>query len=512
MNHGLLLPILLPMFAGSLLAMVPVHWLGYRRGIGVAATLLQLPLAAWLLAQASGGAIQVYALGNWPAPYGIALQLDRLAALMLVLSALLATAAVLYAARGDDRLGRNFHAMFQFQLMGLTGAFLAGDLFNLFVFFEILLIASYALMVHGGGRERVGAGLHYVLINLAGSSFFLVAIGILYGVTGTLNLADLGVRLARLDAGTLPLARAAGVLLMLVFGLKAAVFPLYFWLPRAYASTSGAVAALFAIMSKVGIYAILRFTALVFGAEAGLLAGFLRHGLWWLALATMVLGALGALASTRLSQLAAYLVMTSVGLLAAGVCLAGAAAWSATLYYLLSTTLCTAALFLLADCLEPGQGSAAAPAAVPAHGGHGGHGEHEPPPARHGSLPAVLFLLAAVAAVGLPPLSGFFGKFLLMRAVPLAQAAVLWPVLLLSSLLLIVAVSRTGTRLLWRLPREGGGHAEPDGARLACCAILVGAGVALVLFARPLTAYLDATAAQLLDRNGYVQAVLGREG
>lgn len=498
-----LLPVLLPMFAGGALVAMPARWRRTQRVLNTAAALLLLPVAACLVQAAATGVIAVYRIGNWPAPFGIVLQLDRLGALMLLLTAVLGAAAVVAAGRGDARLGRHFHALFQFQLMGLNGAFLAGDLFNLFVFFEILLIASYALLLHGGGRARIGAGLHYVMLNLAGSAFFLIALGVLYGLSGTLNMAHMGIRLAGLPAADVPLATAAGAMLMLVFALKAALFPLTFWLPKAYASATGSAAALFAIMTKVGIYAILRCAALVFGAPDGMLAAFLHDWVWWLALATMAFGALGALAAPNLRMLTGYLVLASVGLLAASVSMQTAQSWAGALYYLLSTTLCTAALFLLADALEPAPASASA----------------RQPVVRGSRLAGALFLVAALAAIGLPPLSGFVGKVMVMRSAPLPAAAVLWPGILLSSLALLIAVSRTGTRLLWQLPQEHdpGRHGAcqrvaPDGWKLGCCAFLLACSVALVVFAQPLSQYLADTVAQLFDSAAYVRAVLPAGG
>ncbi len=236
------------------------------------------------------------------APYGIVLVVDRLAAWMLLTTSLLAVFALLYAVRGIDTEGRHFHVLFQLQLFGLNGAFLTGDLFNLFVFFEILLLASYGLLLHGGGRNRVKAGLHYVVINLVGSTLFLFAVGTLYGVTGTLNMADLAVKLAQTPPENLALVQSAGLLLFAVFALKAALLPLYLWLPAAYAHTSAPVAALFAIMTKVGAYSILRVYSLMFGDAAGPVANLLDAWLAPLALVTLVLGMLGVLASTSLGS------------------------------------------------------------------------------------------------------------------------------------------------------------------------------------------------------------------
>ncbi|NUO87721.1 MAG: monovalent cation/H+ antiporter subunit D [Cupriavidus sp.] len=511
MNHAVLLPILIPMFAGALLTAMPAQRLHAQRLASAVATLLLVPVAVLLLRHAAGGEIVVYAMGNWSAPFGIVLQLDRTGAMMLALTAVLAVAALAAAGEGTARQGRHFHALFQFQLMGLNGAFLAGDLFNLFVFFEILLIASYALLVHGAGRARIGAGLHYVILNLVASSFFLVAIGVLYGLSGTLNMAHLGLRLAGLPAHDLPLAVAAGAMLMLVFALKAALFPLYFWLPRAYASAAGPVAALFAIMTKVGIYAMLRCDALIFGGAHGLLGPFLHDWVFALALATLAVGALGALAATALRATTSYLVVASVGLLVACVSMQSQAGWAAALYYLLSTTLCTAALFLLADALEPE------------------FARTDGAPVIASRLAGLLYLVGVVAAVGLPPLSGFLGKAMILRATPAPWMPLLWPAVLGSSLLLLIAVSRTGTRLLWRLPHEAQRVAEgaeyldedhpgaarlrvrPDARKLACCMLLLAGNLALTVGARPVSDYVADAAAQLLDRAAYQRAVLPGE-
>ena len=538
MNHALILPILIPLFAAGAIVALPLRAKRLQRAINVIATLALLPVAVALAEHAAQGEIASYALGAWPAPFGIVLQLDRLGALMLVLTALLACCCLLGTTSADARLGRYYRALVQFELMGLNGAFLAGDLFNLFVFFELLLIASYALLLHGGGRRRVRNGLHYLLLNLVGSSFFLIALGVLYGLTGTLNMVDMGERLAHLEPASLPLAQFAGATLMLVFGLKAAVFPLSFWLPQAYRSAIGPVAALFAIMTKVGIYAMLRCDALVFGGSGGVLDAFMHDWAWWLAIATIIYGALGALAVSSLKTTTGFLVLVSVGLLIAAATLQTVLAWSALLYYLISTTLCTGALFLLADTLES-ESTGAAPAALEAREPASLESlddatapaitpEADSEPAAVAPQPAnaqktlarwpsntagALYLAAAVGAAGLPPLSGFLGKAMVLAAMPLSQATVLWPAVLISGLLSIVALSRTGTRLLWAAPASrpsGAAATAPHGSRtkLAACALLLAGVVAATILAGPLKGYLDATAAQLLDREAYVHAVL----
>ena len=233
MNPLVIAPLLLPLITGVVLILLRGSATRVRQALSGAATHALVGVALAMLFQVSDGEVLVYRLGNWPAPFGIVLVADRLAAIMVLITALLAANVALYAARGADRTGRYFQVLFQLQLFGLNGAFLTGDLFNLFVFFEVLLIASYGLLLQGGGRERTRAGLHYVVLNLIGSTLFLFAVGALYGLLGTLNMADLAQRLAESAPADLGLVRAAGLLLFVVFALKAALAPLHLWLPGA---------------------------------------------------------------------------------------------------------------------------------------------------------------------------------------------------------------------------------------------------------------------------------------
>jgi multicomponent K+:H+ antiporter subunit D len=497
-NHGIILPIVLPLLSGLLLLTGKPGVTPRKRLFSLLATFALLPLALWLLLLADDGTYRVYALGNWSAPYGIVLVLDRLAALMLLLTALLALPALWYASRGDDSRGNHLHALFQFQLMGLNGAFLTGDLFNLFVFFEVLLIASYALLLHGGGAARSRAGLHYVLLNLAGSSLFLIAVGVLYGVTGTLNMADLALRVAAAAPAEAGLLQAAALLLLLVFCLKAALLPLYFWLPAAYSAASAPVAALFAIMTKVGIYAIIRVYTLIFGEQAGQLANVASDWLWPLALATLLLGAVGALAADRLRTLVAYLIIISVGTLLAAVSFNSAETLAAALYYLLHTTLLSGGLFLLAGIIGRHRGPATdrfvSAGAMPQQ-----------------TLLGIVFFIGAVAVAGLPPLSGFIGKFALLSSMPPGtQQAWFWSVVLGGGLVTIVALSRAGSRLFWRTEEQSAAGEPVDRWALAPTLLLVVlAPLLLSLFAAPVLEYANGAAAQLVAPDGYIEAVLG---
>lgn len=493
MNHALILPVLVPLFAGSLLLLAAHLDVRLQRGLSLLATALLLPLSLWLLGQADLGGVQVYALGDWQPPFGIVLMLDRLSALLLLITAVLGLFALLYAVRGDDARGRSFHALFQFQLMGINGAFLTGDLFNLFVFFEILLIASYSLLLHGGGVERVRAGLHYVILNLVGSAFFLIAVGVLYGITGTLNMADMALRVAAAGPEQAPLLGAAGLLLLVVFGLKAAFLPLYFWLPRAYASATAPVAALFAIMTKIGLYSILRVYTLIFGDAAGSLAHLAQDWLWPLALLTIACGMLGTLAATSLHGLLAYLVVVSVGTVLAGIALGTPQALAAALFYLVHSTWIAGGLFLLADLIGRQRGVKTTDLV-------------QGPQLQNPHLLGGLFFLGAIAVAGLPPLSGFIGKLLLLRAVdPGLQAGLLWSLLLLGGLATLVALSRAGSTLFWRVGLSQLDSAELDTGRLLACIGLLALSPLLVALAAPVLEYVEATVSQLQDLQAYRQ-------
>jgi len=501
--HLAIAPLLAPFVAGVLLLALPNLPMAVRRAFAVLAVAAQIGIAIALLAAVAGGDIFVYRLGDWPAPWGIVLVADRLAAGMVLTTTLLALFAVIYAGDGTDRRGRHFHVLFQMQLFGLAGAFLTGDLFNLFVFFEILLIASYGLLLHGGGAARTRAGLHYVVLNLLGSTVFLFAAGLLYGALGTLNLADLAAKAALVAPENLGLARAGGLLLLAVFGLKAALLPLHLWLPAAYAGTAAPVAALFAIMTKVGLYAILRVDTLVFGDAAGALAGLFDPWLLPAALATLAIATFGALSAQNLGRLAAYLVIVSAGTLLTAFSL-GTAGIAAGLYYLPHGTFAVAVLFLLAEAIR-WRRPAAADSLAP---------DADMP---HYALWGGLFFVAAVAAAGLPPLSGFIGKFLILRAAP--GHAWVWATLLLSALACLIALARAGSRLFFSArsadpavhPAAEEGLLEPHSAarELAAVGGLLGVVAALTVGAGPVVAFAQAAAAQLADPAAYIAAVLG---
>jgi multicomponent K+:H+ antiporter subunit D len=502
-SHWIVAPVVIPLVAGAVCAIVAARAPRVAAALSLLATLAVLAVAVALAWQAHGGAVQPYLVGNWPAAFGIALALDRLAALMLLLTALVAMVSLLYALGGDDRRGAHFHALFQFQLMGLNGAFLTADLFNLFVFFEVLLSASYGLLLHGRGpgqRERLKATVHYLIFNLAGSALFLVAVSLLYGLTGTLNMASLAIRLAELPSESAALAQAAALLLLVVFAVKAALLPLYFWLPDAYASATAPVAALFAIMTKVGVYAIARTTTLMFGVSFGGSATALVFApvLPALALATLALAAFGVLAARRLRALIAYLVVASAGTLLLALGLATRESVAAGLFYLVNSTLVAAAWFLVADRVAAARSSGDAllqPAALA--------------PRAWAPL-GVAFFVAAVAVAGMPPLAGFFGKALLLQAAGTTLWAA-WTVTIVlgSSLAIVVALARAGSSLFWK-PGAAAPAAVASHHPLHTGAIVLGLAlvVAAAVGARPVAAFTERAAEQLFEPQGYIDAVL----
>ncbi|TSE19835.1 Na(+)/H(+) antiporter subunit D [Tepidimonas alkaliphilus] len=475
--------------------------LARRRALSLASATLGLLLALALVARASSGELTVYELGEWPAPFGIVMVVDRLAALMVLLTQAVALPVLGYACGGWDTRGRHFHAIFHFQLMGLNGAFLTGDLFNLFVFFEVLLIASYVLLLHGQGRERLRMGVHYVVLNLTASALFLIGLAIIYSVTGTLNMADVALKVAQLQGAELRLAQAAALILLVVFGLKAALVPLYFWLPGAYAAASAPVAALFAVMTKVGVYAIVRVHWVIFGLDAG--AATLTAQPWLLpaALMTSVLGVLGALAAHTLARLVAYLTVASVGTIAAGVALFTPETLSAALYYTLHSTVVIAGLFLFVE-LAAAQRGAVGDRLQPA------------PAVREPVLLGVMMLFGAASAAGLPPLPGFLGKVMLLQSsAGLPAQPWVWSVMLGVGFLTLIGLARAGIVMFWHVePAQPAPSAGGSARLLAAPWAFMALTVALAVGAAPVKAYTDAAARQLTDKAGYAAAVLARHG
>jgi multicomponent K+:H+ antiporter subunit D len=521
--HLLVAPILLPMFTAAVLLLLDERQAALKAWLSVTSALLGLLASSALALRVARFGIEAYLPSNWPPPFGIVLVADRLSVLMLVLVGVLATAALLFASARWDRAGVHFHSLAQLQVMGLCGAFLTGDLFNLFVFFEILLAASFGLLLHGSGGPRVRAGLRYVAVNLAASSLFLIGAATLYGVTGTLTLADLAERARDVSAADHWLIDVGGAVLGLAFLVKAAAFPLNFWLVPAYSTATAPVAAIFAVLTKVGLYALLRVWTLL-SAEGS--APFAGNG--WLLTAGVVsacLGALGMLGAQRLAVLASFGVVVSSGTLLA---VMGLGQWEATggaLFYLLGSTLAFSALFLLTDVIERWRNQGATRAddapflsasfAEEAELNLDDEGEWVVgrPFAASTALLGLAFITCALVVVGLPPMPGFVGKVAMISAAlnlapsvsPAAWAVVV--VLLGTGLVSLFAMLNAGLRYFW-LPRSRPGARVrlSEGVPLG---LLLGCTLALTIGAGPLLDFTREAARALYSPRAYVDAVLG---
>jgi multicomponent K+:H+ antiporter subunit D len=495
MSHWIIAPVMLPVIVGALIVLLMRNDLLLQRVFSLASTIGFGAISVALLYAATTGAPEVYFLGNWPAPFGIVLVLDRLSAMMVALTAFLALCVQLYAISTNwDTRGRHFHALFQFQLMGLAGAFLTGDAFNLFVFFEVLLIASYGLMIHGGGKNRLRAGVQYVAFNLLGSTLFLFALGTIYSITGTLNIADLAVKAAVLPEGDAALFRVAMVMLFLVFAIKGALVPLQFWLPGTYANAPGPVAALFAVMTKVGAYAVIRFGVMVVPPGTPATGPLIADMVLPAAILTLIVGAVGVMGASTLSRLAAFAAVASMGTLFLAMSAFTPSATAAALYYMVHSTLAGAALFLIADLVIDRRA-------------HDGLHQALPPFAQSGLI-AGLFMASAIASAGMPPLSGFIGKLLVLDALR-DQAALVWPIILTTSLIMVVGFSRAGSTLFWKshaaAPLEPPRH-PPEPLSFVAVGMLLSGLIALTIFAGPVTGWMEDTAAGLHDPAAYIAA------
>lgn len=516
MAHLVIAPVLVPLLVAAVQLLVGAR---HRRTLATLSLLscLALVVVATLLmvsvSDPSGaGSTAVYRVGNWPASFAIVLVADRLSALMVLLTAVLALAVLPGALGRWQHMGVYFQPQFQLLLMGLNGAFLTGDLFNLFVFFEVLLAASYGLALHGSGPRRVSASLHYIAINLSASMLLLLGVSLIFGVTGTLNMAVLARLIPTLGEGARTLLHAGAALLGMAFLVKTAVWPLGFWLPRTYSAATPPVAAMFAIMTKLGIYILLRLSLLLFGADAGAAsAHFGSQWLLWGGIATLAVGTVGMLGARELSKLAGYNVLISSGTLLGAIALQQPLVTAGALAYLVISTLAIAAFFLLAGLLVPHdepegieqlepydpQGDALFTAEIERR-------VEIPAPV---ALLGVCFLACAVLLAGLPPLSGFVAKFALLAPMLGAGpgAMVLFALVIAAGLGTVIAMCRAGIQIFWGdadrvFPRVPVGETLSVLILLALCVVLT------VVVAAPWR-YLSATARQIHVAEHYIRAV-----
>jgi multicomponent K+:H+ antiporter subunit D len=538
MNQLIVAPILLPLLTAALMLMLDEKHRPLKARINLLSTLLGLAISisllVWVQQAGTTGSIGVYLPGNWEAPFGIVLVVDHLSALMLVLTGIIGVCALFFALARWDRAGASFHALFQIQLLGLYGAFLTADLFNLFVFFEVLLAASYGLMLHGSGRVRVSAGLHYITINLVASSLFLIGAALIYGVTGTLNMADLAIKIPLVPESDRGLLHAGAAILATAFLAKAGMWPLNFWLVPAYSAASAPVAAMFAIMTKVGVYTVLRLWTLLFSGQAGASAFFGGDWLIYGGMATIFTAAVAILAAQRLERLGSLSILVSAGILLSAIGFAQPSLTAGALFYLVSSTLTLSTLFLLAELIERSRSEneiplfedAERPRPLESLQPLPGINLDEKQKAVVGQvIPRTMaflglsFIACALLIIGMPPLSGFIGKLTLLSALlnPLgldvakdeSVSGTSWALislLIFSGLASLIAFSRVGIQRFWA-PRE---RPSPKLHRNECLPILIllGLCIALTFKAEPLLRYTQDTAAALRDPQQYVLSVM----
>ncbi|MET3589087.1 multicomponent K+:H+ antiporter subunit D [Bartonella silvatica] len=523
-QHLLILPILVPLITGALLLFYDERRAKLKSFISLFSAGLLVVIAVLLMLRAIEVApdCETYHLGNWPSPFGIVLVLDRLSAMMLLLSSLLVTAALVFAQAYWYKAGPHFQSLMQFFMVGINGAFLTGDLFNLFVFFEVMLTASYGLALHGSGPLRVRAGMHYIVVNLVASLLFLVGAALIYGVVGTLNMADLAVKMRHIASMDIVLFEVGAAFLGIAFLLKAGMWPLNFWLMPTYSAAAAPVGASFAILSKVGIYIILRLTLLWFGPESGHFSHFGHNVLFYGGLATMAFGFVGILASQVLVRLVSYSVLVSSGTLLAAIGIGNSSLIAGALFYIVSSTLAFGAFFLLVELVERCQNVAANVLTVTME--VYGDDEEEEEDEVGTYLPVTLAILGAcfgicaLLIIGLPPFSGFVAKFIMFMAVlkhtqegvsaslPVYQGWLFIIFVTLSGFSALIALTRMGIRTFWT-PLEGS-IPRVQVIEFAPIAVLLILCFLVTIIADPVNHYMSETAKVLYHPKNYIGSVL----
>ncbi len=498
MSWVLVLPILVPL-ATALLCFALRGPSPAQRFVSVAGAAALLAAALFLLREVLAGGILVAQMGDWPAPFGISLVADRLAAIMVVITGIVAVAVAVYAlADIDERRQRyGFHPLFHILLTGICGAFLTGDLFNLYVWFEVMLIASFALLVLGGERAQIDGAVKYVALNLISTVMFLSAVGLLYGMTGTLNMAELSLRVREVE--NTGLLSAVAMLFLVAFGIKAAIFPLFFWLPAAYHTPPVAVSAVFsALLTKVGVYALIRVFTLIFTHDVG----YTHQAMLIVAALTMVTGVLGAAAQTEIRRILSFHIISQIGYMILGLALFTPLGLMGAVFYLVHHIIVKANLFLVSGVANRLGGSFD----LNALGGLY---------AERGWL-AILFLIPAFSLAGFPPLSGFWAKLLLIQASLEIDAYWVAAVALVVGLLTIYSMTKIWNQAFWRPRPENTPIPVVPVSRgdLLLLTVPIAAMAALTLvigiWVQPFLTLASEAAAELLNPAVYVAAVLGR--
>lgn len=488
---AVVLPIVIPLAAAAVSVML-VGLPKVRRLLSVGSLAASTAAAVSLLTQVADGSILVVHVGGWDWPLGITLVVDTLAAIMVAVSSVMLLAVLVYAIgspKTDDTKGF-FHPVYLILAVGVAASFLTGDLFNLFVAFEVTLTASYVLITYGGNHAQVRHGITYVVISLAASALFITAVGLVYAATGTVNMADLSIRLTEIDSG---LRTGLGVLFIVVFGIKAAIFPLFFWLPDSYPAAPSPVTAIFAgLLTKVGVYAIIRSHTLLFGDPGP------SPLLLTIACLTMVVGVLGAIAQADVKRILSFHIVSQIGYMIFGLGLFTLAGLAATVFYVVHHIIVKTTLFLVGGLIEERTGTSNL-------AGLGGLIHASP-------LLATLFLLPALSLAGIPPFSGFVAKLALVQAGVGAHSYVAVAVSLAVSILTLFSMTKIWAGAFWgRLEAQSTGeYRRLPGLMVAPASFLVVASLAFVVAAAPLYALGQTAADGLIDTSNYISAVAGR--
>ncbi|MCC5952579.1 MAG: Na+/H+ antiporter subunit D [Acidimicrobiia bacterium] len=497
MSQLIPLPVALPLLAAAVcLVLYRVGWA--QRLLAVSTLVATVAISASLVVSVRADGIGVADLGGWPAPLGITLVADLLSVVLLVVAAVTLLAVHIYAMGHRDAREQSafFHPLYLILTAGVAASLLSGDLFNLFVAFEVMLISSYALLTLGGTRAQVRAGMTYVVISLVASALFVTAVAFLYAATGTVNMAQLAERVGDLDPA---LATTLGLVLLVVFGVKAAIFPLFFWLPDAYPTAAAPITAVFAgLLTKVGVYAIIRTQTLIFPHDGP------SPMLLWLAALTMAIGVLGAIAQNDVKRLLSFHIVSQIGYMIFGVALFTAGGVAAAIFYTANQMVVKTSLFLVAGTVEDATGTGR----IKQLGGM----LHRAP------LLAALFAISAMSLAGIPPFSGFVAKLAVITEGAAANAWAVVAVSLAVSVCTLFSMTKVWNGVFWGSPeastvragalRSDGLHVRTPTLMVVGTVLLVGVGVALSVGAGPAYDMVVDAGEQLTARAPYIEAVL----
>jgi len=494
----LILPLLIPALT-AIICIIFWNNVAMQRMLNVVGGLALCIASTWLLVTVWQTGIIATNLGNWPAPFGITLVADLLSALMVLLTGIMGLSTAVYSLTSldADREAFGYYPLLHVLLMGVAGSFLTGDIFNMYVWFEVMLMASFVLLALGGTRKQIEGALKYVTINLVSSAIFLMGIGILYGIAGTLNMAHLALEIKNVSP---PLITTVAMMFLIAFGIKGAIFPLFFWLPASYHTPPAAVSAIFSgLLTKVGVYALMRVFTLIFVQEPG----YTHNLILLIAGLTMVTGVLGAAAQTEIRRILSFHIISQIGYMLMGLGLYTSLGLTGTVFYLAHHIIVKANLFFVGGVINKMQGSYD----LKKLGG------------LYASYPilGLLFLIPAFSLAGIPPLSGFWAKFILVRAGLETEGYLIVVTALVVSLLTIFSMTKIWAEAFWKnapspdyTPPQHvnlfGGHYLPMVGSIAILAFMT---ITIGLIAEPIYILSETAAQQLLDPTAYIQAVLG---